>query len=397
MHPIDVAPSPTPSLAEGTSASLGSASILAGPDAVVWARQTESPRWETDDARRLPECTAHEQPLTRVARAIAEARLRGATATDMKDVVVLLRSLGSPHVWPRVWVLEAQALTDEQLLGEWSSWIGQAPSSGQRRCGIARIDASDGRSVAVAVVADALADLAPLPLEARLGQWLRVDARLLARARSGQLLLLGPDEVPRNVPSRLTAEAFHATFSADQPGFWRLQLLLDVGFGPQPALEAWVFVDGEPDLASALRPAPGEVPTPGSAGTDQLRAALSGMIDAGRSSQGLPALARDDRLDALAQAHADAMRRSGRTAHDAGDGSPVERVSRSVAARRVGENVARARTLERAHRVLWDSPSHRGNMLDAGFDALGVGVLRTEDGDVVVCELFVDYGGVVTP
>jgi uncharacterized protein YkwD len=90
------------------------------------------------------------------------------------------------------------------------------------------------------------------------------------------------------------------------------------------------------------------------------------------------------------------MRRSGRTAHDVGDGSPVERVARVIAARRVGENVARARTLQRAHRVLWDSPSHRGNVLDAGFDALGIGVVRTDDGDVVVCELFVDYGGVVT-
>jgi len=314
----------------------------------------------------------------------------------MKDVVVLLRSLGSPHVWPRLWVLEAQALSDEQLLEEWSGWIAGAPSSGQRRCGVARADAGDGRSAAVVVVTDALADLAPLPLEARLGQWLHFDARLLAGARSGRLLLLGPDEMPRSVPSRLDPEGLHATFSVDQPGFWRVQLLLDVGSGPQPALEAWVFVDGPPDLEAALRAAPGEIATPAGAGLDQLRAALSAMIDGARRSQGLPSLARDDRLDALAQAHAGAMRRSGRTAHDVGDGSPVERVALAIAARRVGENVARARTLERAHRALWDSPSHRGNLLDAGFDALGIGLMKTDEGDVVVCELFVDYGGVVT-
>jgi hypothetical protein len=396
MHPTDVH-SPTPSSTLDDPSSLhGAGSIVDGPDAIVWARATESPRWELGDGRRLPECAAHEQPLTRVAHAIAEARLRGATATDMGDVVVLLRSQGSPHVWPRVWVLEAQALAEEQLLEEWSSWIARAPRSGQRRCGYARIDAADGRSVAVAVVIDALADLTPVPLVARVGQWLRFDARLLAGARAGTLLVLGPDEVPRSVPSRLEAEAFHATFSVDQPGFWRLQLLLDVGFGPQPALEAWVFVAGEPDLSSVLRAAPGEVSTAGDAGTEPLRAALSAMIDGGRRSQGLPSLRRDDRLDALAQAHADAMRRSGRTAHDVGDGSPVERVARVMAARRVGENVARARTLQRAHRVLWDSPSHRGNVLDAGFDALGIGVVRTDDGDVVVCELFVDYAGVVT-
>jgi hypothetical protein len=395
MHPADSARSPAPSPELEPSSPLGAGSIIEAPERIDWARFTESPRWETNDARRLPECVAHEQPLTQVARAIAAARLRGVTATDMKDVVVLLRSLGSPHVWPRVWVLEAQALGDDQLRSEWSSWIAGAPSSGQRRCGFARMDAGDGRSVAVAVVVDALADLAPLPLEARLGQWLRFDARLLAAARSAQLLVLGPDEMPRSIPSRLEPEAFHATFSVDQPGYWRLQLLADVGFGPQPALEAWVFVGGEPELGSVLRLAPGEVPTPEAAGPDRLRAALSAMIDGGRSSQGLPALRRDDRLDALAQAHADAMRRSARTAHDVGDGSPVERVARVMAARRVGENVARARTLQRAHRVLWDSPSHRGNLLDAGFDAVGIGVVKTDDGDVVVCELFVDYGGVV--
>jgi hypothetical protein len=375
------------------SSARGAGSIIDGPEAIVWAQSTRSPRWDSGGARRLPDCVAHEQPLTRAARAIAEARLRGVNATDMKDVVVLLRSLGSPHVWPRLWVLDAHALADEQLLAEWSSWIAGAPSSGQRRCGFARIDAGGGRSVAVAVVVDALADLAPLPLEARLGQWLRFDARLLAGARSGQLLALGPDEVPHSVPSRLEPDAFHATFSLDQPGFWRLQLLLDVGFGPQPALEAWVFVAVEPELESVQRSAPGEVPTPEGAGSNQLRAALTAMIDGVRRSQGLPSLGRDGRLDTLAQAHADAMRRSERTAHDVGDGSPLERVARVMAARRVGENVARARTLQRAHRVLWDSPSHRGNLLDAGFDALGIGVVRTDDGDVMVCELFVDYGG----
>lgn len=367
--------------------------LLPGEESSLWARQTESPRTESGGARRSPGCVAHEAPLTRVAHTIADARLRGAPATDMKDVVVLLRALGSPHVWPRIWVLEARALSEERLEEEWSRWIATAPSSsGERRCGVARVDAGDGRSVAVGVVVDALADLAPVPLEARLGQWLRFDARLLAGARSGRLLVLGPDETPRSVPSRLARGAFHATFSVDQPGLWRLQLLLDVGFGPQPALEAWVFVDGAPAVDLVTRRAPGEVELPADAGPARLRAALAAMIDAGRRSQGLPALARDDRLDALAQAHAEAMRRSGRTAHDVGDGSPVERVARAVVARRVGENVARARTLDRAHRVLWDSPSHRGNLLDAGFDAMGIGVVRTDEDDVVVCELFVDYG-----
>lgn len=338
---------------------------------------------------------AYERPLARVAAAIAAARARGGDASDMKEVVLLLRALGSPHVWPQVWVLDARALDDERLLGEWDSWISPDQSVGQRRCGISRAPAADGRSVVAAVVVDALADLAPLPLRARVGQWLSFDARLLATATAAQLFLMGPDESPRSVPSRLDGAAFHSTFSLDQPGFWSLQLLLDIGSGPQPALEAWVFVDTEPELERASVAAPGEGALPSSdLPPEQLRAALGSMIDAARRSRGVPGLRRDGRLDAVAQAHIASMLSSGKTAHDAGDGLPLERVARAgLVARRVGENVARARSLERAHQVLWDSPSHRGNLLDARYEALGIGVSRTGDGDILVCELFAEYVG----
>lgn len=380
------------------AAALPPDSLLGAGEALAFAQQTGSPRWVSDAPWRLPECVAYERPLATVAAAIASGRARGVASTDMKDVVVLLRAQGSPHVWPRVWVLEAQALTEERLLSEWTSWVSGERSLGQRRCGIARLDASGGRTIVAVVVVDVLADLAPLPLRARVGQWLRLDASLLAAARSAKLLILGPDQSPRAVPSTLTAGAFHSAFSLDRQGFWRLQLLLDVGFGPQPALEAWTFVDVEPGLEAVLAAAPGGVPEPpAGASPDVARSALWSMIDAARRSQGLASLQRDPRLDDLAQAHAEAMLRNGRTAHDAGYGLPLERVARAgVGARRVGENVARASSLERAHRVLWDSPSHRGNLLDPGYDAIGIGVVTAGAGDVLVCELFADYGEVVT-
>jgi hypothetical protein len=374
-------------------------SIIGDRAAIVWASQTGSPRWGSDDPRRLPGCVGYERPLARVAAAIAAARARGSEASDMKEVELLLRSMGSPLVWPRVWMLEGQALDEEHLLGEWERWVSLEQSVGQRRCGIARGSAGAGREVVVAVVVDALADLAPLPLRARVGQWLRLDARLLAAARAGRLVLMGPDQSPRSVPSTLDGVALHSAFSLDQPGFWRLQVLLDVGSGPQPALEAWVFVDAEPDLEVASSVAPGEsAAPPRDSNPDQLRAALWSMIDGVRRSQGLPSLRRDDRLDRVAQTHVASMLSSGKTAHDAGDGLPIERVARAgLVARRVGENVARARSLERAHQVLWDSPSHRGNLIDARYEAVGIGVARTGAGDILVCELFAEYGAGTPP
>jgi cysteine-rich secretory family protein len=371
-------------------------SIIADPAAVPWARETMSPRWDAPGVR-LPGCVAYELPLSQVASAIALAKARSEPVSELADVNTLLRALGGPHVWPRLWTLEMHGQDAEQLHEAWSSWAAREPAAGERRCGTASVNAPDGRTIIAVVVVDVLADLAPVPLRARTGQWLRIDARLLTDAQRAELVVLDPAGAPRPVPGSLHGGSFHAVFSADSPGLWRLQLLVDRGQGPRPALEAWVFVDREPDLAEATPAVPGpQGAVDEHASLDVLRATLSGLIDAARRQTGAPSLRRDTALDQLAQAHAAAMASRGQTAHDVGDGPPADRLARAgVSARRIGENVARAPTLERAHRVLWDSPSHRGNIVDPSFDALGVGVLRAA-GDVWVCELFADRVGVVS-
>ena len=368
-------------------------SIIADPANISWAGETMSPRWDIPRVR-LPGCVAYELPLSQVAAAIARAKA-GKAQGEVTDVNALLRALGGPHVWPRLWTLEMRGDDAGQVSEAWSSWASSwgssEPRSGERRCGTASVDGGDGRTIMVALVVDVLADLAPLPLRARTGQWLRVEARLLVEARHAELVVLDPEAGPRSIPGALHGDWFRAVFSADRPGLWRLQLLIDPGQGPRPALEAWVFVDREPDPKEATQAAPGPpVPLDERAGVDALRAGLSGLIDAARRQAGVPSLRRDTALDQLAQEHAMAMAARGQTAHDVGDGPPAERLARArVVARRIGENVARAPSLERAHEVLWDSPSHRGNIIEPSFDALGVGVVRAA-GDVWVCELFAE-------
>jgi uncharacterized protein YkwD len=75
--------------------------------------------------------------------------------------------------------------------------------------------------------------------------------------------------------------------------------------------------------------------------------------------------------------------------HDVGTGDLVVRLQAAgVSVRLAGENVATAGTLEHAHRALWASPSHRGNMLLDQFNHVGVAVLRGADGTVWVTEMF---------
>jgi uncharacterized protein YkwD len=333
-----------------------------------------------------------------LAEAVANQQAARAPAFESAELLAILRSRGNPHVWPRLWTLEADALTLASIEEKWQAWLAMWPRATELRCGVARARTQDGREIVAAAVVDALADLDPLPVRARFGQWLRLNAHLLGPASSGRVVLLGPRGTPRTVPSQMNGEALRSAFSLDQQGLWRIQVLLDTDAGPRPALEAWVFVDETPDLRAGSRPAPGEAVGGSLTSTDvaELRGSLLEMVNAARLSEQRMPLRRHWDLDRLAQAHAENMRHSRKTAHDAGQGSPVQRLAQAgVRAFRVGENVAHARSLEQAHRALWDSPSHRENLLDSAFEVVGLGAVATPSG-VWVCELFVDYAAGVT-
>jgi uncharacterized protein YkwD len=385
---------------------ISSSELIANPDG-DWALATASPRPAAPGALVLPGCARYEAGLTRVAEAIARRQARGLAAWEGSELIARLRATGTPHVWPRLWTLEAHALHAADVVERFETWIGAAAPETERRCGVAQVHDAGARDVVAVVVVEALADLEPLPLRARLGQWLRLEARLNGAEPAARVLISAARGRPRAVPSRLDQGALHAVFSLDQPGLWRVQVLIDTRTGPRPALEAWVFVDAEPTLHAGLVSAPGEERNP--RGLRELdlagqRQALFEMLNAARASEQTPPLHRQTRLDELAQAHVEAMRRRGMIAHDSGDGLPPERLDHAgLSARRVGENVAFARTLGAAHRALWDSPSHRGNLLDAGFGAVGLGIAvappasgssagEGASAGVWVCELFADYG-----
>ena len=100
-------------------------------------------------------------------------------------------------------------------------------------------------------------------------------------------------------------------------------------------------------------------------------------------------LRRDARLDQVAIAHARAMQQARRLGHDVGDGNPASRLEAAdLVARVSGENVAYAGSVARAHRTLWESPSHRANLLHERFDAVGIGLVKEADGRVWVCQSF---------
>ena len=373
-------------------AALSGVALLAGhashADESSWAAWSASPRplelGALDPLERaaLAACGPGDVGLHDTARAILAQKLRGLPLPELDAIEAAQREAGEPHPWPRVW--SARALDRDATLAALGTWLGASSDGRRRRCGVAAGPPGDGTRTLVVVAVDALADLAPLPTHARVGQWLTVEAHLRAPARGGRVMVMDAGAAPRTVPSWLDGTTLRARFAPDHSGEMAVQVVADLATGPRPVLEATVFADVDPSRETQ-RAAPGEDAAPGA--TDEDRLAV--MVAAARASVGLPPLTRDARLDAVSRRHAMRIAATGELAHDAGDGDPVERLRvAGLDPRDAGENVAHAGSLPLAHRALWASPSHRANLLGREFQRLGIAVVRDDHGDVWVVETF---------
>lgn len=338
----------------------------------------------------LGQCKLGDAALARVAERFARRQAEGNTPLDVSEISFALRAEGSPYVWPRAWTLEGGDLASPAAVERMHGWLGSFDDGGERRCGVALATTRE-RSVLAAVAVDALADLEPLPVRARAGAWLDVNASVLVPASDAKLIVLGPSGAPYAVPTSFDGRRARARFNVDRPGAFLVQLLASVAGGPRPVLEATVYADAHPPTSFFGDAAPGEPTQPLAANADKASALLA-MVNLARATEQSPALQRDPTLDGIAERHAQAMRKLKRIAHDAGDGDPRSRVEGAeLSILATGENVAHALDVTRAHRALWASPSHRENLLQPRFDRVGIGIAVDPDGSIWVCEVFADF------
>lgn len=384
-----VPPQPTARAPSASAPTLPTAPPTPGD--IIWADATALPgaaaQLEPLAAELIASCSDRPAALSAVALRAAERLAMGQPMPDTAELTYVLRAGGGPQVWLRAWTLSGGKVDDATLRERAGRWLSSRPTPYPRACGVA-IVRGDAQDAAVVLTADAMVELAPLPTRARAGQWLTVDAKLRVPATGAKVVVLGPRGAPKPVPTQVSGASVRARFAPDAPGSFLVQLLADVDGGPRPVAEAWVHADVQPPSAFHVTPAPGESAGDGVAKDDD---ALTRIINAARAAEGIAPLTRDRRLDALADAHAQAMRAAGTLGHDVGSGGPEARVrAAGLSPRAFGENVAHAASIPRAHRAVWASPSHRSNVLDTRFRALGIGVAW--DGEMVwVCEIFADF------
>lgn len=357
----------------------------------VWHEQIGSPQpggaQGAADQELVELCDGGDAALGKVAFRMARRQAEGLPAFDMAQVAFALRAEGAPYVWPRAWSLEGGELDRADVATRMQRWLASFGDGGQRRCGVATVQHGN-KQVVAALAVDALADLRPVPVTARSGQWIHIAADALVPTSDAKVIVLAPEGPPRAILASFGNGVVRARFAADRPGPWLLQVLATVAGGPRPVLEAVVHVDESPPETFQSRAAPGEEAADGAIDDST---AIHRMVDAARESERLGKLRRDERLNQVAQAHAEAMLKAGRIGHDVGNGDPRARVeSAGLSLNAAGENVVHAANLRRAHRALWSSPSHRGNLLQKRFDSIGIGVINDADGSVWVCEVFGD-------
>jgi hypothetical protein len=109
-----------------------------------------------------------------------------------------------------------------------------------------------------------------------------------------------------------------------------------------------------------------------------------------RASHGLSALQWDDHAASAARAHAQLLAENGKLSHQfAGESSLPERLGATGSRFTVSaENVARTEYIEDVHPALMGSSGHRANILSAGYNAVGIGMVE-ENGKIYITQDFI--------
>ena len=117
---------------------------------------------------------------------------------------------------------------------------------------------------------------------------------------------------------------------------------------------------------------------------------LLGMLNKARAKAGLPELTYDEKLADVARQHSEDMAENDFFAHISPTrGTLEDRLKRAnIAARKFTENLATNTDLQASHDGLMGSPGHRKNILDDEVNRVGVGIVRTREGRLVVTQVF---------
>ena len=312
--------------------------------------------------------------LTQAARTLArEALLSSAEAASGTRIGLAVSEAGGWDPNPRLVLI--RSWPTQTTLGAFlqrTDFAGEAAS----HAGIALV-ADEDHTVLALLLADRKAQVQAFPRKVEKAP---ARPRLCFELRAP----LGRPSVyvtrPSGVVDRLTeisgrtGAAWCAPVPLQGNGRHALEVIGEGAEGPEVAAMFSVEVGpAAPATPVVLMPQGPEPATPGEA-----RARLLARVNDLRGAAGLPAVAPDPKLDAVAQAYADRMATQRFFAHVAPDGEALpDRLEQAgYAYQASGENLGMASGPLAAHAAIEESPGHRKNLLDPAFERIGFGLAR---------------------
>jgi uncharacterized protein YkwD len=231
--------------------------------------------------------------------------------------------------------------------------------------------------------------LDPFPTLPILGAEYRLSGRLDGDLQDPHLSVTTPDGKVTEKPLKLSpARRFDSTVRFDKgPGEYSVEIMASGKLGPMVAdlMHCYAGVEYPPPTAP-----PEKTPMPGDLHEGEQM--MFDLINQARAEAHLPALAYDNRLSDTARLHSEDMFRNKYFAHDSPTlGNLSARMAKAgIQAKKFTENIANDQDLASAHQELMDSPGHRKNILDPDLTCVGVGIVRAENGQLLVTEDFLE-------
>jgi uncharacterized protein YkwD len=189
------------------------------------------------------------------------------------------------------------------------------------------------------------------------------------------VLQRSPGDSPADVAATITKGATSGKLSGVGSGSPNLLLASHAADGSTPA----------PTTSPTATPTPSADPTPAPpvssppAGMSPEESAVFDLVNSERAKAGCASLSANPILNQVARAHSEDMAVNGYFSHTSPDGrSPFDRMrDAGYAGRMMGENIAAGQPTAQAVMDAWmNSAGHRANILNCGFQDIGIGFSR---------------------
>ncbi|MDQ3034126.1 MAG: CAP domain-containing protein [Myxococcota bacterium] len=221
-------------------------------------------------------------------------------------------------------------------------------------------------------------ELDPIPRVLPSQSPIRVHGRLAEGFQNPTIVVQAPDGAVTRQPAGAGPE-FDVRVPTTANGAFQVEVLARGAHGESVLANMPVYVGATPPSTVRLSPqADPDGPAPDVA---TVRAQLLEALNRTRAESGLPVLAIEPSLDAIALAHSRDMLEHDYVGHvSPTTGSAADRVrAAGVRSGLVLENIGRGYGATEIHRGLLDSPGHRANLVSPDATHVGIGVVAEEE------------------